>query len=113
MSSSRRATTTPAASGSPAIRAAIDDDRTGLELEKILKALQRRGWERGGDTLKTSPRGYDADHPRIDLLRHKSLTMRRAYGFEKLIHSPDLLVEVRKDWRAARPLVEWVSRAAD
>ena len=27
----------------------------------------------GGDTLKTAPRGYPADHPRIDLLRHKAL----------------------------------------
>ncbi len=95
------------------IRAAIDDDLKGAELEKILKALGRRGWERGGDTLKTTPRGYDADHPRIDLLRHKSLVMRRSYGFEKLVHTPKLLDEVRKDWRAARPLVEWVARAAD
>ena len=94
------------------IRAAIDDERTGAELERVLKALGRRGWERGGDTLKTTPRGYDADHPRIDLLRHKSLTMRRSYGFEKVIHTPALLDEVRKDWRAARPLVEWVARAA-
>jgi uncharacterized protein (TIGR02453 family) len=94
------------------IRAAIDDERTGAELEKVLKALGRRGWERGGETLKTTPRGYDADHPRIDLLRHRSLTMRRSYGFEKVIHTPALLDEVRKDWRAARPLVEWVARAA-
>jgi len=95
------------------IRAAIDDDRTGPELEKILRGLDRRGWERSGDTLKTSPRGYAADHPRIDLLRHKSLTMHRSYGYEKVIHSPQLLDEVRKDWRAARPLVEWVVRVAD
>ena len=84
----------------------------GPRLEKVLKALGRRGWERGGDTLRTTPRGYDADHPRIDLLRHKTLVMRRSYGFEKVIHTPGLLDEVRKDWRAARPLVEWVARAA-
>ena len=95
------------------IRAAVADDRTGAELEKILRALGRRGFERGGDVLRTSPRGYAADHPRIDLLRHKSLVMRRSYGFDDLTHSPALLDQVRKDWRAARPLVEWVARAAD
>ncbi len=54
-------------------RSAIDDKRTGTELERIVAALVADGWSVGGDTLKTSPRGYDADHPRIELLRHKSL----------------------------------------
>ena len=96
-----------------AIRAAIDNDLTGPELERIVAALERRGWTRGGDQLKTVPRGWSADHPRIDLLRHRSLTMGRSYGFDEMIHSPALLKEVRKDWRAARPLVEWVARATE
>ena len=68
-------------------RAAVADDRTGPELEKILRKLTKAGWEVGGDRLKTSPRGYDADHPRIELLRHKSLTIGRNYGFEPFIHT--------------------------
>ena len=47
-------------------------------------------------------------HPRIDLLRHKSLTVGKSYGFEPVIHTPRLLDEVRADWRAATPFVEWV-----
>ena len=43
-------------------RAREDPPRAGAE-----------GLQIGGDRLKTTPRGYDADHPRIDLLRHKSL----------------------------------------
>jgi hypothetical protein len=31
------------------------------------------------------------------------------YGFEPIIHTPELLDAVRADWKAARPLVEWVS----
>jgi uncharacterized protein (TIGR02453 family) len=96
-----------------AIRDAIDTDRTGQELERILQGLERRGWTRGGSCLKTAPRGWTVDHPRIELLRHRSLSMSRSYGFEELIHSPALLGEVRKDWRAARPLVEWVVRATE
>jgi uncharacterized protein (TIGR02453 family) len=91
------------------IRAAIDDERRGAELDKLIKRLQRTGWELGGDKLKTTPRGYDTDHPRIELLRHRSMTLGRSYGFEPVIHTAELLDLVRKDWRAARPFVEWVA----
>jgi uncharacterized protein (TIGR02453 family) len=91
------------------IREAIDDERRGTELEKILGDLQGEGWTLGGDKLKTSPRGYDTDHPRIELLRHKSMTLGKSYGFEPVIHTPELLDLVRADWRAASPFVEWVA----
>jgi uncharacterized protein (TIGR02453 family) len=91
------------------IRAAIDDERRGRDLEQLLRDLEERGWERGGERLKTSPRGYDADHPRIDLLRHKSMTLGKSYGFEPFIHTPELLDRVREDWRKATPFLEWVA----
>jgi uncharacterized protein (TIGR02453 family) len=90
-----------------ALRAAIDHDRHGPELEKLVKSLQRKGFEVGGDTLKTTPRGYAKDHPRIELLRHKSVFASHLIGFEPVIHTAELLDLVRKDWRATRPLVEW------
>ena len=92
------------------IRDSIADERTGTELAKLLKSLQRKGFEIGGDRLKTTPRGYEADHPRIDLLRHKSMTLGKSYGFEPVIHTPELLDLVRKDWRALRPFVDWVTQ---
>ena len=64
-----------------------------------------------GDTLKTAPRGYDRDHPRIDLLRHRSLTLMRDHGFAPIIHTPEILDRVRADWRAGRPVVEWLEGA--
>jgi uncharacterized protein (TIGR02453 family) len=94
------------------IRDAIAEPRRGAELEEILAALQATGWELGGDTLKTAPRGYAADHPRIALLRHKSMTLGKDYGFEPVIHTPELLDRVRADWREATPFVEWVLRHA-
>ncbi|MFS3127417.1 DUF2461 domain-containing protein [Nocardioides sp. Bht2] len=96
-----------------AVRAAIDNDLTGAELEKILKRLGKNSWEIGGDTLKTKPRGYDADHPRIDLLRHRSLFVNRSLGFEPVIHSPELVDVVRTGWRELRPLVEWIAARTD
>jgi len=95
------------------IRAAIDDSRRGRQLEKILAKLETGGWEVRGDKLKTTPRGYDASHPRIELLRHRSLTVGKSYGFEPVIHTPDLLDQVRTDWRAAAPLVDWIVDNAD
>jgi uncharacterized protein (TIGR02453 family) len=91
------------------IRSAVDDDRRGPELERLVDSLQASGWELGGDKLKTSPKGYAADHPRIELLRHKSMTLAKSYGFEPFIHTPELLDRVREDWREATPFVTWVS----
>ena len=81
----------------------------GTELEEILKPLVAAGFDIGGDTVATVPRGFDKDHPRIELLRHKSITAIHSYGFEPLIHSPQLLDAIRSDWTAARPLVEWLA----
>ena len=90
-------------------RQAIDDDRTGRELERLLARLEKDGWQVGGDRLKTAPRGWTTDHPRIGLLRHRSLTVGRSHGFAPVIHTPELLDLVRDDWRALRPVVEWVA----
>ena len=92
------------------IRDGIADERTGTELAKVLRSLKRKGFELGGETLKTTPRGYDADHPRIDLLRHKSMTLGKSYGFEPVIHTAELLDLVRKDWRSLRSFVDWVTQ---
>ncbi|MFF0269737.1 DUF2461 domain-containing protein [Kribbella sp. NPDC004536] len=91
------------------VRTAIDDSRRGNQLVKILAALEKAGWTIGGDKLKTTPRGYDADHPRIDLLRHKSLTVGKNYGFAPVIHTPALLPQIRTDWQATKPLITWLT----
>ena len=92
-----------------ALRTAIAHDRFGPELEKVVRSLERKGFTVSGEVLKTTPRGFDKDHPRIGLLRHKSIIAGRGLGFEPVIHTPDLLAVVRKDWRATRPLVEWAA----
>ena len=89
-------------------REAIAHDKYGPQLEKIVAKLQRDGFELGGERLKTSPRGYDADHPRIELLRHKSVTLGRDHGFAPYIHTPELLDKIRADWRAGKALIDWV-----
>jgi len=92
-------------------RAAVADDRTGPVLARALAKLEKAGWEIGGDALKTAPRGYDADHPRIDLLRRKQLFVGQTYGFEPWIHTAELADRVRADWKAIRPVVDWLGTA--
>jgi uncharacterized protein (TIGR02453 family) len=91
-----------------AFRAAIDDDLSGKRLERLLAQLARKGFDISGDRLKTTPRGFSADHPRIELLRHRSLTVGHSLGFEPVIHTAEVLDVIRDDWRSLRPLVGWV-----
>lgn len=93
-----------------AYRAAVADERTGPELQRVLIALEAEGFEISGDRLKTAPRGYDREHPRIELLRHRQLFAGRGHGFAPVIHTAGLLEVVRADWRALRPLVAWIAR---
>lgn len=91
-----------------AFREAVDGP-DGAELQRLVDGLGTAGWEVGGDTLKSSPRGYPADHERIGLLRHRSLTVGRDLGFDPVIQTPELVDRVRQDWRRCRPLVEWIA----
>ncbi len=92
------------------LRATVDDDARGAELEAIVAAVAGAGFEIGGDTLKTHPRGYPADHPRIALLRHRSITARHAFGSPGWVEEPGAAGRIREAWRAVGPLVEWLTQ---
>lgn len=92
-----------------ACRAAIDDKRTGAELERVVAALTDAGWEVGGDQVKTAPRGWSRDHPRIALLRHTTLHAMRWIDDGDVVTSPALVAEVRREWEDVRPLVDWLA----
>ncbi|MCA2185037.1 DUF2461 domain-containing protein [Nonomuraea cavernae] len=97
-------------------RAAVDDDLTGKSLAALVAALQAAGHTLEGDRLKTKPRGFSDDHPRIDLLRHRSLHAGHRFPPEPWIHTAEAADRVRETWRAFEPLVEWLGthvRASD
>jgi uncharacterized protein (TIGR02453 family) len=89
-------------------REAVDHETFGVGLQRILGRVERQGWTVGGDAVKTAPRGWSADHPRIDLLRHRSLTLGREHGFAPYVHTAELLDHVRADWRAGKPFIDWI-----
>jgi uncharacterized protein (TIGR02453 family) len=90
-------------------RTAVDDERRGGDLEKRLAALTAEGLTIAGETLRTRPRGFDPDHPRIDLLRHKGLYAWRAWEPDDVLHEPGTLDRVARTWRLLRPLTEWLA----
>ncbi|GIE91853.1 DUF2461 domain-containing protein [Actinoplanes regularis] len=55
-------------------RRAVANDVAGGRLLSVIAEMAKAGiGVVGRDTLKTAPRGYPKDHPRIELLRHKGL----------------------------------------
>ncbi|PXY28053.1 DUF2461 domain-containing protein [Prauserella muralis] len=88
-------------------RQAVDTDIHGAALERILAQLRRSGWTIAGDTLKTRPRGFADDHPRLELLRHRSLYAVRTWEPDDVLHERRCLDRVRKAWRQLRPFNEW------
>lgn len=89
-------------------RDAVDEQSTGCELDEIVVSLQESGFEIEGEQLKTRPRGYDADHPRLDLLRRKSLMAIKTFGAPGWLDSPKALDEVRTTWQQVTPLSSWI-----
>ena len=90
------------------LRRRVDDDQTGEQLRGIVEALAADGFDIGGEQLRTRPRGVAGDHPRLALMRHKSLTARRRHGDPVWLCSAVTLEQVRADWRAMAPLIAWL-----
>ncbi len=62
---------------------------TGHELERIIAGLAGDDIAvTGRDILKTAPRGYLADHPRIELLRYKGLVAWKEWGVRPWLSTP-------------------------
>ncbi len=82
----------------------------GPELAAIAGALPGCGLRLGGERLKTKPRGVPADHPMIELLRHRTVTVETRHEHtEPWLGTPAALDRVRHGWRCARPLIEWLA----
>jgi uncharacterized protein (TIGR02453 family) len=89
-------------------RAAVADDATGGELDALVSRLRGAGYDVHGEALKVVPRGYERDHPRADLLRHRGITCGRSYGLEPWLGTPKARDRVAEVWRAAQPLLAWL-----
>jgi uncharacterized protein (TIGR02453 family) len=94
-------------------RAAVDDDRRGADLAARLDGIATTQVDGAaltiaGDRLATRPRGIAPDHPRLDLLRYRSLYVHRSWVPDEALHEPKTAQRVTAAWRAARPLTDWL-----
>ncbi len=61
-----------------------------------------------GDKVKTTPKGFDKEHPAIDLLRHKQFWFEHSFTDEQVLSS-DFLVQVNKTFKIIRPFFDYMS----
>lgn len=90
-------------------RQAVASDETGTELERIIAGIERHEIAvHGHDTLKTAPRGYPADHPRVMLLRYKGVVTWKEWPVEPWLGTPAAKQRVAAFLDASRPLGIWL-----
>ncbi|WP_313676777.1 DUF2461 domain-containing protein [Mycolicibacterium sp.] len=92
-------------------RTAVDREKSGEQLAGIVAALLAGGYEiMAHDVLKTAPRGFPKDHPRIDLLRHKGIAMMKNWPVGAWLGTAKAKDRVVGTLRAGVPLNEWLAR---
>jgi uncharacterized protein (TIGR02453 family) len=81
-----------------------DDWNKLLRLKSIAKVFG----EMQGEQVKTSPRGFSADHPAINLLRFKQYWFERRFT-DRDVLAGDFLVRVNRSFKAIRPFFDYMS----
>jgi uncharacterized protein (TIGR02453 family) len=90
-------------------RDSVADDATGAELAGITDALAGQGITLiGHEVLKSTPRGYPADHPRINLLKRKGLVAFREWPVERWLGTPQAAGRIRDFLVVTSPLTRWL-----
>ncbi|HEY2982227.1 MAG TPA: DUF2461 domain-containing protein [Anaerolineales bacterium] len=88
-------------------RRSIDRDARPFKRITSDKTFHKYFGAVGGESLKTAPKGYPKDHPELDLLRLKSITVTRTIP-DALITSPRLVDETLKTSKAMKPLLKYL-----
>ena len=91
-------------------RDAVANEVSGPELVAVLKKLRDTQIETyAGEELKTAPRGFPKDHPRVELLRRKDLAAWRQWDPAPWMASAAAKARVVGFLRNAEPLADWLN----
>jgi uncharacterized protein (TIGR02453 family) len=91
-------------------RDAVVDEASGPALQRALKqALKASGSELRGLHYKKVPRGFDAEHPNAELLRHAGLFTVRDGRLPAEIFDAKATAYVVSCFRDGLPLVKWLA----
>ena len=103
----------PDSAGLARFRAAIAADASGRQLARIVTALRRKGYKVDThETLKSAPKGYSADHPRIDLLRMKDIHAGKSFKPAAWLSTPKALERITRVMTDVKPLADWLQAAS-
>ena len=90
-------------------RQAVADDTSGRDLEKIVATVSKSGLNvHAMEELKTAPKGYPKDHPRIGLLRMKGLVASRSWEPAAWLRTAAAKERVVDALRGTKPLLAWL-----
>src|ERR1700677_912151 len=90
-------------------RSAVADDGPGARLEKVVADLDKAGVAvHGHGVLKSAPRGYSADHPRIELLRYKGITAWQQWPVEPWLETASAKDRIVQFFRTTCALRDWL-----
>jgi uncharacterized protein (TIGR02453 family) len=90
------------------IRRAIDTPKQVAALKDAVAVARDAGLKFVEPQLTRAPRGFAPDHPEIDLLRCKSLTVSKRSQLAGWVHKPEAGKRVRVLLEGATPLVVWL-----
>ncbi|MEV6596481.1 DUF2461 domain-containing protein [Actinoplanes sp. NPDC051346] len=80
----------------------------GKSLQDVLAGLAEGGFDIDGSSLKTTPRGFTADHPRADLLRYRAITATRRWPPRHWLGTPAALDLIARTFDEAAGLARWL-----
>ena len=90
-------------------RSAVDEDRSGGKLSRLVGQARSSGLDIvGHEVLKTAPRGYPKEHPRIELLRFKGIVAWRDWPAGAWLGTRGAKGRVVEFLRASQPLNAWL-----
>ena len=92
-------------------RAAVDESRTGVRLERIVADIRAAGvTAEGHGMLKTAPKGYPKDHPRIELLQYKGIIAWKEWPAGAWLGTKRAKERVVELFRVGKPLNAWLQK---
>lgn len=90
------------------LRRAVNAGRSAAPLTRAIARARAAGLELNQPDLQRAPRGYPSDHPRLDLLRRRRLTVAQRHALGSWLHKPSAGQRIRTELDAAAPLVRWL-----
>ena len=92
-------------------RKAVDAPKSGTALELIVEAVKAKGYGCAPSApLKTAPKGYPKDHPRIELLKGKGITVWKLWAPANWLGTKKAKERVLDVLWASAPLNDWLGK---